>query len=136
MKPFVKIMFDCCRLSMHHLNVFILYKLKKKNVNLCFLFLFSQKAKEMLSKHFLVGITENMNGFIALLSVEFDWPPEILCLPWPCQLKAGGGGYDCATAGTTTSITTYSYFLMHDLFNTPVKLRLKIILIIIIKLQC
>lgn len=46
-----------------------------------------------------VGLTEDMAGFLALLSVELDWLPEQhLCLPYPCQLKHGSSAYNCSTA--------------------------------------
>ena len=53
----------------------------------------------MLSAHFLVGLTEEISGFLTLLSLELGWAPKILCLPYPCQLKHGNSAYDCATAG-------------------------------------
>ena len=39
-----------------------------------------------------------MGGFLALLSLELRWDPGILCLPYPCQLKHGGGAFNCSTA--------------------------------------
>ena len=56
-------------------------------------------AKDMLSKHFIVGITEKFSSFLALISLTFNWSPNNMCLPFPCQLKHGSGHYNCSTAG-------------------------------------
>lgn len=58
------------------------------------------RAKAMLSQHFLVGVTEDLSSFLALVSLEMNWPPHAMCLPYPCQLKHGSGAYACATAGS------------------------------------
>lgn len=60
-----------------------------------------EQAKAALSEHFLVGLTENMDGFLALLSVELRWQPQLMCLPYPCQLKRGE---QCASSGFAKSL--------------------------------
>jgi len=60
-----------------------------------------KQAKLMLGRHFLVGLTEDLPGFLALLSLELKWGnSSLLCLPYPCQLKQGGGDTDCGAAGS------------------------------------
>lgn len=55
------------------------------------------RAKDVLTRFFVVGLTEAMDEFVALLSLEFGWPLRDLCLPAPCRLarKVLDGGKTC-----------------------------------------